>query len=108
MVVCAESSPSMSRQDRQLFGWHPEDVKAAIRKKGVTLTELALRHGYSECYLRNALIRPLYEGEQIIARFLKMKAQEIWPDRYDADGTPNYAKFRQLQRERAQRTRRAA
>jgi len=83
-----------------LSGWHPEDVKAAIRKKGITLTELSLRNGFSECYLRQALIRPLLDGEKIIARFLKTPAHEIWPDRYDADGTPNYAKWRQLQQAR--------
>jgi Ner family transcriptional regulator len=108
MVVRSENSPSMSRQDRQLSGWHPEDVKAAIRKKGVTLTELALRNGFSESYLRNALRRPLHDGEQIIARFLKVPAEQIWPDRYDADGTPNYRKWRELQRMRHATRRRAA
>ena len=72
---------------RQLSGWHPEDVKAAIRKKGESLASLARKIGFSEAYLRNALIRPLYRGEQIIARFIGVPAHRIWPDRYDSDGT---------------------
>ena len=96
------------RPPAPLSGWHPEDVKAAIRKKGVTLSELALREGFGESYLRNTLMRPLYEGERIIARFLRVPPQVIWPDRYDADGTPNYRKWRALQQERArQRSARA-
>lgn len=83
-----------------LSGWHPEDVKAAIRKKGVTLTSLALQHRFSEAYLRNTLMRPLYEGEQIIAKFLRVPAQQIWPDRYNDDGTPNYGRWRTQQRAR--------
>lgn len=79
---------------RLLSGWHAEDVKAAIRKRGITVTELALKNRLSESYLRNALIRPLYRGEQIIARFLGVPAQSIWPDRYHADGTPKHRKHR--------------
>ena len=47
----------------QLSGWEPEDVKCAIWKKGETLASLARKHDFSEAYLRNALIRPLYRGE---------------------------------------------
>jgi len=71
----------------RLKGWHPEDVKAAVRKSGQTLTSLSLSHGFSDAYLRNALRRPLYEGEQIIARFLGVDPYLIWPDRYHEDGT---------------------
>ena len=70
----------------QLSGWHPEDVKAAIRKKGETLTALSLRNGFSAAYLRNALRRPLFEGEQIIAAFIGVSPYAIWPDRYFRDG----------------------
>lgn len=67
-------------------GWHPEDVKAAIRKRGQTLTSLSVLNGFSGAYLRNVLRRPLYEGEQIIARFLGVPPYTIWPDRYYRDG----------------------
>jgi Ner family transcriptional regulator len=105
-----QSSHPVSKENPQrpiLSGWHPEDVKAAIRKKGVTLSELSIRHGYSDAYLRNALQRPIFDAEQIIARFLRTPANQIWPDRYDDDGKPNYAKWRDLQRQRALRRRAA-
>jgi Ner family transcriptional regulator len=107
VVECSQDSLQKSRQKPSLSGWHPEDVKAAIRKRGITLTELALRNGFSESYLRNALIRPARDGELIISRFLRVKPEVIWPDRYDADGTPNYRKYRELQRERTLRRRAA-
>lgn len=76
----------------ELSGWHPEDVKAAIRKKGHTLSSLSRSHGYSAAYLRNALQRPLFEGEQIIAAFLGVSPYSIWPDRYFRDGRSRIAR----------------
>jgi Ner family transcriptional regulator len=90
----------MSRVDRYLSGWHPEDVKAAIRKRGETLSSLSLKNGFGESYLRNVLMRPLYDGEQIIARFLRVAAGEIWPDRYDQDGKSNYRRWAAQRRAR--------
>lgn len=69
--------------------------------KGATLAGLARRHGFSESYLRNALMRPLYRGEQIIARFIGIPAHEIWPDRYDSHGVPAYRAWRKHQQRRA-------
>jgi Ner family transcriptional regulator len=85
----------VSPKTRPLSAWHPEDVKAAIRKRGVTLTDLSLKHDFSEAYLRNALRRPLREAEVIIANFLGLKPEQIWPDRYDANGNPDYVGWRQ-------------
>lgn len=83
----------MSRQAaKPLSGWHSEDVKAAVRKRGETLVSLARRNHFSESYLRSVLIRPLYQGEQIIAKFIGVKPQVIWPDRYNADGSPKNRK----------------
>ena len=68
--------------------WHPEDVKAAVRKTGATLTSLAVGHGLSESAVRRALISPWPRVEAIIARHLGKKPQAIWPSRYDARGRP--------------------
>lgn len=89
----------MSRDDRRLSGWHPEDVKAAIRKKGETLTSLALRHDKSESYLRSTLIRPLFDGEQIIASFLQLAASRLWPSRYRVTKKSDPRRWEVLQRE---------
>lgn len=70
---------------------HAELVKAAIRMKGKTLSELSREHHYSEAYLRNALYRPIFQAEQIIADFLRIPAHLIWPDRYDIHGKPDYS-----------------
>lgn len=88
----------MSRENRRLSGWHPEDVKAAVRKKGVTLSDLSRNNGFSEAYLRNALVRPIYDAQRIIAAFLKVPAQDIWPDRYDAEGNPDVSAWRRSRR----------
>lgn len=68
--------------------WHPEDVKAAIRKTGVTLTALAKRHGLTGSAVRMTLIRPWPRVEAIVASHLGCRAQDIWPSRYDASGQP--------------------
>ena len=68
--------------------WHPEDVKAAVRKTGVTLTSLALQHGLSESAVRQTLRRPMPRVEAIIAAHLGIRPQAIWPSRYDRRGRP--------------------
>jgi Ner family transcriptional regulator len=65
---------------------HPEDIKAAVRKTGVTLTELALLHGLSESLTRAALRRPQPSGNQVIAAYLGRPLSELWPEWFDADG----------------------
>lgn len=68
--------------------WHPEDVKAAVRKTGVSLTALAIQHGLSESAVRMTLRQPWPRVEAIIAKHLGQKPQAIWPSRYDARGRP--------------------
>jgi Ner family transcriptional regulator len=91
----------MAARTQSFSGWHPADVKAAIQKRGFSLTALALLNGYSEAYLRMTLQRPMPRGEAIIARVLGVPAKLIWPDRYDANGRPRSTR-------RSRRLRRAA
>jgi len=79
-----KNSAPRRRQPKVLPGWHPEDIKAAIRKKGTSLTALSQKHGYSDSYLRGTLIRHRPEGETIIAEFLDTTPADIWPERYGA------------------------
>lgn len=67
---------------------HPEQVKAAVRMTGVTLTELAERHGYSESAARRALRHAWPSVEAIIAKQIGRKPQDVWPSRYNLDGSP--------------------
>ena len=68
--------------------WHPEDIKAAIRKTGITLSGLALKYGYCDSAVRSALRMPAPRLELIIARYLKTAPELIWPSRYTDDGIP--------------------
>lgn len=62
--------------------WHPADVVAAIKKKGLSLSALSRRAGLSSSTLSNALRRKWPKGEKIISDFLGMEASAIWPSRY--------------------------
>ena len=68
---------------------HPEDIKAAIRKKGHTLTSLAEANNLSESAIRRATRRfaDCPSAERVIAEYLGKSLSEIWPSRYKADGT---------------------
>ena len=65
---------------------HPEDVKAAVRKKVGSLASLARQHGVSDSVVRAALIRPQPTGNKIIAECLNVPLHKIWPEWYNTDG----------------------
>lgn len=71
-------------------GWHKEDIKAAIRKRGITLKQLSLDAGLSECAVRLTFLKPVFRAEQAVANFIDVPAEELWPDRYEPDGTPRH------------------
>jgi Ner family transcriptional regulator len=66
--------------------WHPEDIKAAVRKTGVGLTELALREGLGESACRTALRRATPRADKAISDQIGVPLHEIWPSRYDEQG----------------------
>lgn len=66
--------------------WHPEDIKAAVRKKGTSLTELARNKGLAPGSVRNASRNPSRAAELVIAQFLGEPLHELWPDRWSCDG----------------------
>jgi Ner family transcriptional regulator len=65
---------------------HPEDIKAAIRKKGATLASLGKKRGIDRRIMSIALTLPHRAAEEIIAEFLQVPAHEIWPSRYHPTG----------------------
>lgn len=66
---------------------HPEDVKAAIRKRGMTLGGLGDRVGLSPQALSRAIhSRSSAKAERVIAEFIGIAPQNIWPSRYDKTG----------------------
>lgn len=66
--------------------WHREDVKAAVRKRGTTIASLAAAHNLKPSALLRTLAVPRETGEQIIAKFLGVPPQRIWPSRYHKNG----------------------
>jgi Ner family transcriptional regulator len=68
--------------NQPLSDWHREDILAAIRKKKKSLAALSRESGLSSGTLVNALNRPWPRGERIIAGVIGVKAEEIWPSRY--------------------------
>lgn len=68
--------------------WHRADIIAAVRKTGTTLYGLSRKLGYRRTTISNALYVPAPKYERIIAEYLGLTVQTIWPSRYHADGTP--------------------
>lgn len=60
--------------------WHPADVIAALRKRNLSLRQLAAQHHYS--HIQRVLTSPWLAAEQIVAKALDKKPEEIWPSRY--------------------------
>ncbi|TXH34807.1 MAG: transcriptional regulator [Rhodospirillaceae bacterium] len=75
----------MPRSDSKI--WHPEDIKAAVRKRGATLVSVALEAGLPRHCCMHALRFPHTCGEAAIAQFLGKEVTEIWPHRFHPDGT---------------------
>ncbi|SUT89912.1 helix-turn-helix domain-containing protein [[Pasteurella] aerogenes] len=61
---------------------HRAFIVAAIKEKGSTLAKLSENAGLHPRTLGNALDRKYPKGEKIIADFIGMTPQEIWPSRY--------------------------
>lgn len=75
--------------------WHPADLVAALHKRGVSFAQLAFANGYkSRACLTHALRKPYPTAEAIIARELGLRPEQIWPSRYNTDGTSNRIKGR--------------
>ena len=71
--------------------WHRADIVAAVHKKGSSLAALSRQHKYSNTRtLNNALDRHWPKGEQIIADFLGITPEEIWPSRYKDKPSPKF------------------
>jgi Ner family transcriptional regulator len=70
--------------------WHPAQVVAGLRMRGWSLAQLADANGYTHrSTLTQALRKPYPRAEKIIAGALDLKPEQIWPSRYNKDGTSN-------------------
>lgn len=62
--------------------WHAEDIKAEVRKRGKTISQLSRDSGLAESTLRNVFRYHWPKGERIIAGALGVTPEDIWPSRY--------------------------
>jgi Ner family transcriptional regulator len=76
------------RRDRKKRSWHPEEIKAAVRMRGETLTGLATKNDLKEDACRDALRTRRPAAEEVIAAFIEVPKEELWPDRY-GNGSPS-------------------
>ena len=67
--------------------WHPAYIIYQLALKGMSLRRLALLRGYAAKSLGMALRHPWPAAEKIIADFLGVTPQTIWPSRFNWNGT---------------------
>ena len=63
---------------------HPEDIKARVYKKGVTLQDIANAAKVSGDTVRKSVRVPCPKGNRVIADFLGVPLCTLWPEWYDA------------------------
>jgi Ner family transcriptional regulator len=59
-----------------------------IHDTGITLSELGIQNGFSAASVTITLKKRQPYVQQIIADRLGMRPQDIWPSRYDENGSP--------------------
>lgn len=57
-------------------------ILAELHRRGMTLTELARRHGFSGNSCRKVRSQTNYKAQQAIADFIGHKPEDLWPSRY--------------------------
>lgn len=72
---------------------HPEDIKAAVRKTGISLAELARQNGLASVSGRRCLYEPVPRANRAIADHLGVPLHELWPEWFDEAGA-RIARFR--------------
>lgn len=63
--------------------WFPSRVVGEIKIRGGSLRGLSRANGLQADTLRNALYRHCPKYERIIAEYLKVPVEKIWPSRYE-------------------------
>lgn len=87
-----------------LQDWHPADIKAALHKKNITLAGIARAYKMtSSSTLSHVFTRSYPLAEQRLAAAIGVPVQEIWPSRYNADGSKKPRGFSAVQFNAAER-----
>lgn len=59
---------------------HAADVIAALHKRNTSMRQIAQANGYA--HISRVLYGPWLAAEQLVAKALDMKPEDIWPSRY--------------------------
>lgn len=59
--------------------WHPEDIKAAIRKRGMTTSQLSRSNGLAESTLRNVFRHHWPKGKKLLLSFWGLPPEIFGP-----------------------------
>ena len=70
----------MNQRPNPALDW--PGIVAELHRRGMTLTELARRSGLHSAVCRQVKDRTNYKGQKVIAEFLELKPEALWPDRY--------------------------
>lgn len=57
-------------------------IKAEVHRRGMTLTELAVRNDFHCSLLRKLNTTTHYKGQDVLAAFIDQKPEDLWPTRY--------------------------
>jgi len=70
----------MTQRPKPALDW--PGIVAELHRRGMTLTELAKRNGLPLGATRKLRSTPHFKAQRIVAEFLGMKPEELWPDRH--------------------------
>jgi Ner family transcriptional regulator len=82
-----DDSKAAGQEDNGAPDWHPADVQAALKKRGLSLAGLSKLNGYRTTAAGKALKRPWPALEILIAEAIGLAPQDIWPGRYNSHRT---------------------
>lgn len=77
------ASGNVPTDPRQRSAW----VIYQLKLRGLSLRGLALAAGLNPATLRGAIYQPSYPQERILAEAIGVTVAELFPERYDAEGT---------------------
>jgi len=89
LPMTASSPASAKRPRKPAADWHPADISAELRKRGLTWIDVGREAGYENPNSARQCTRAsVPRAEAAVARLLGVPAHKIWPSRYDAQGRP--------------------
>lgn len=77
--------PDIPISPEQRWEW----IKYQLRSKGSNLSKLAIELEVTDSAVQLTKYSPYPRMERAIARKLKLQPHQIWPERWNADGTPS-------------------